>query len=234
MRKPFDGDYPITPGRYFGAPETAYDRLYGAHKGIDYMLPIGIPLFAAMAGTVTYAGWATDAGYTVTIKAGTTLVKYFHLSEVRVRLGQFVNESALIGKSGNSGNTAGPHLHFQVEVPEGNPVDPTKLFRQAEQINKVLGATTNMKDYNSKVPSEDVRKFYKGVLIRDPENNAVLQGRTYGELYEGGVKELRIVLTATQQQVEQLRRENGELRAAQNNAVVDQLKELNATLKAKG
>lgn len=126
MRKPFNGNYVVSRG--FGGLLIPNDAKYGTHKGTDWALPTGTPLVAAISGTVTYASWATDAGNTVTIKNGPNLYKCFHMSRIDVTYGQQIQEGQPIGLSGATGNVTGPHVHFQVEVPAGNAVDPMPLI----------------------------------------------------------------------------------------------------------
>lgn len=133
MRLPFDGQFPISRGyiKYdSNMPVSLRDPIYGpTHRGIDYALPLGIALKAAVSGSVTYAGWSADgSGNIVVIKSGTLLVKTFHMDKVSVALGQSVKEGDVIGTSGTSGSSTGPHLHFQVEEGLGNAVDPAKYL----------------------------------------------------------------------------------------------------------
>lgn len=132
MRKPFNGDYQMTRG--FGGNLIPNDAKYGKHKGVDWALPPGTPLYACVGGSITWASDAQDAGLTVTINSLGSLYKCFHMSEIYVRVGQNVTEGQLIGKSGSTGNVTGPHLHFQVEVPAGNPVDPLPLLNEEDEM----------------------------------------------------------------------------------------------------
>lgn len=120
--------------RGFGGTLIPNDARYGVHKGVDWALPPGTPLYACVSGTITWAGDAQDAGLTVTINHLGGLYKCFHMSEIAVRFGQRVSEGDYIGKSGSTGNVTGPHLHFQVEVPAGNPVNPLSLLNEEEEM----------------------------------------------------------------------------------------------------
>lgn len=94
------------------------------HQGIDFAAGGTPAIVAAAAGTVTFAGWAGDAGQMVQIDHGDGIVtKSMHLSRVDVRQGVAVHPGTQIGLQGNTGDSTGPHLHFQVEV-AGSPVDP--------------------------------------------------------------------------------------------------------------
>ncbi|MBM6853410.1 peptidoglycan DD-metalloendopeptidase family protein [Mediterraneibacter glycyrrhizinilyticus] len=96
----------------------------GGHKGNDYAAPVGTPTYAAAAGTVVIAGWSNSAGNWVVINHGNGLVtKYMHHSSLCVSTGQYVEKGQQIGYVGSTGQSTGPHLHFQVEL-NGVPVSP--------------------------------------------------------------------------------------------------------------
>lgn len=100
----------------------------GGHKGNDYAAPQGTPTYAAAAGTVKIAGWSDSAGNWVVIDHGNGLVtKYMHHSRVLVSAGQTVRKGQQIGEVGSTGQSTGPHLHFQVEV-DGVAVHPDKYL----------------------------------------------------------------------------------------------------------
>lgn len=94
------------------------------HKGIDLAAPQGTPTYAAAAGTVMIAGYSSSAGNWVVISHGNGLVtKYMHHSALAVSAGQSVEKGQQIGYVGNTGNSFGAHLHFQVEL-NGTAVNP--------------------------------------------------------------------------------------------------------------
>lgn len=97
----------------------------GGHTGVDLSAKVGEPVYAAGAGTVVYAGWS-DGGYgnVVVIAHGSTFSLYGHLSRTSVRCGQQVDVGAQIGAVGNTGNSSGPHLHFEVRDVDWNLQDP--------------------------------------------------------------------------------------------------------------
>jgi len=96
------------------------------HEGIDVTAPMGSPIEAPAAGTVTDAGWETGYGNTVTIDHGYGIVtKFAHASKLLVRTGQRVSRGQRIALVGNTGLATGPHLHYEVHV-NGRPVDPLK------------------------------------------------------------------------------------------------------------
>jgi septal ring factor EnvC (AmiA/AmiB activator) len=94
------------------------------HKGLDLAASEGTPTYAADSGTVIIAGWSSSAGNWVVIDHGNGIVtKYMHHSALAVSAGQTVVKGQQIGYVGNTGDSYGAHLHFQVEV-NGTAVDP--------------------------------------------------------------------------------------------------------------
>lgn len=110
--------------------------IYGGtklHAGIDIGVGIGTPLMAAASGVVSTAGWMSGYGNTIIIshvidgKTYSTL--YGHLDSISVSPGQAVSQGEIIGATGNTGGSTGPHLHFEVH-PGGwrNPDNPMKYL----------------------------------------------------------------------------------------------------------
>ena len=94
------------------------------HKGVDIGTPMGTPVLAAKSGTVTSAGWNGGYGECIVInhgKGNSTL--YGHLSGYNVKLGDVVKQGQVIGYSGSTGNSTGPHLHFGI-IENDSWVDP--------------------------------------------------------------------------------------------------------------
>lgn len=93
-----------------------YNRV---HKGIDIAAPTGTPIYATADGAVTHAGAGARApgvwgGNEIHVKSGGIERWFAHLSEIAVRAGQYVKQGDYLGKSGNTGISSGPHLHFGV------------------------------------------------------------------------------------------------------------------------
>ncbi|MEU1316040.1 M23 family metallopeptidase [Streptomyces tibetensis] len=107
------------------------------HSGQDFAVPSGTQVVAAHGGTVVKAGGngAGDGpayGNAIVIKHGNgTYSQYAHLSKVEVRVGQIVKTGQEIARSGNTGNSSGPHLHFEIRTTPnyGSAVDPVKFLR---------------------------------------------------------------------------------------------------------
>jgi len=98
------------------------------HEGVDIAVPVGTGIAAMKAGTVVHAGPLGDYGVAVILDHGRhTRSLYGHLSRVDVKVGDRVEGGQRIGLSGQSGNAAGPHLHFEI-LRRGRPEDPVPLL----------------------------------------------------------------------------------------------------------
>ena len=130
---PIPGDYVLTAS--FG---NDGDRWAHKHSGQDFAVPVGTPVHSVHGGTVVKAGpnGAGDGpayGNAVVVKhADGTYTQYAHLSQIDVSVGQQVSTGQTIARSGNTGNTSGPHLHFEVRTtPDyGSAVDPMSFLRE--------------------------------------------------------------------------------------------------------
>lgn len=98
------------------------------HKGIDFAAATGTPIYAAAAGTVISAGYAGNAGNLLVINHGNGLLTYYmHCSKIYVSAGQTVSKGQNVAAVGTTGNSTGPHLHFQVML-NGTPVNPANYL----------------------------------------------------------------------------------------------------------
>lgn len=103
------------------------------HPGFDIANVIGTPIFATGDGVVTFRGYVGTYGNMIEIDHGkgfTTL--YAHLSRYAIALGDRVERGDLIGYSGNTGRTTGPHLHYEVHV-NGVPVNPRPYLEKTAE-----------------------------------------------------------------------------------------------------
>lgn len=104
----------------------------GYHTGVDFAVPTGTSLKAVGAGTVVSAGWAGAYGNQVVIQLDDGhYAQYAHLSSLSVSAGQTVTGGQQVGLSGSTGNSTGPHLHFEIRTtPDyGSDVDPISYLR---------------------------------------------------------------------------------------------------------
>ncbi len=112
--------YPMPPGSY------QWTRGYSSyHTGVDLASSTGAPVAAANGGTVVFAGWNSYGyGYTVVLAHGSYMTLYGHLSAINVGCGQYVSAGQNIAAVGSSGNSSGPHLHFEIRYNNATQ-DPT-------------------------------------------------------------------------------------------------------------
>ena len=97
------------------------------HKGTDIRMAYGEEVRAAANGVVTFAGEQPGYGLVVKVDHGNGLeTRYAHLSSAAVKEGMSVEAGSPIARSGNSGRTTGPHLHFEVRQ-DGQPIDPDRV-----------------------------------------------------------------------------------------------------------
>jgi murein DD-endopeptidase MepM/ murein hydrolase activator NlpD len=98
------------------------------HRGVDLDVDYGDPVRAAAAGTVVAAGYDGGYGYKVDIDHGNGYhTWYCHLSKIDVREGQYVMKAEHIAEVGSSGESTGPHLHYQIML-DGTAIDPTPFL----------------------------------------------------------------------------------------------------------
>jgi murein DD-endopeptidase MepM/ murein hydrolase activator NlpD len=99
------------------------------HPGLDLVAAEGTKVYAARDGVVIFAGENDDFGNVVVLKhADGTHSIYGHLSKISVKRGRKIESRTLVGLSGTTGRSTGPHLHFQVAGPDGKSVDPAPLL----------------------------------------------------------------------------------------------------------
>lgn len=100
------------------------------HDGVDIAGDYGTPISATAAGTVTQAGWVGGYGYLVEVKHADGIVtRYGHNSAVLVYEGQHVDQGSMIALMGSTGNSTGPHCHYEVRI-HGEAVDPMYFLPQ--------------------------------------------------------------------------------------------------------
>jgi len=111
----------------FGATSA---RWATTHTGLDLAEPAGTPIHAAAAGTVVSAGWSGSYGNRVIVKhADGTSTTYNHMSRMATSSGNRVSADQTIGYVGSTGNSTGPHLHFEVMNSKGTYIDPLPWLR---------------------------------------------------------------------------------------------------------
>ena len=99
------------------------------HQGIDIGAPTGQTIVAAAGGTAFFVGWMGGYGNLVLIDHGNGIVTaYAHQSSFVIGQGAYVSRGQAIGRVGSTGNSTGPHLHFEVRL-NGGAVDPMPYLR---------------------------------------------------------------------------------------------------------
>jgi murein DD-endopeptidase MepM/ murein hydrolase activator NlpD len=108
----------------FGNREDPLTGRRAFHAGLDFAAAYGAPIRAAAAGTVSFAGFKPDYGWTVEIEHGNALAtRYAHASRLDVKRGMLVRAGEKLASVGSSGRSTGPHLHFEV-LRNGRAADP--------------------------------------------------------------------------------------------------------------
>ena len=108
----------------FGRREDPFTGKQTFHHGLDFSLPLGTPVRATGYGQVVLVQRQRGLGQVIKIDHGNGIVTvYAHLDEVLVKKGARVQRGDLIGKSGNSGRSTAPHLHYEIRI-GGRPVNP--------------------------------------------------------------------------------------------------------------
>jgi murein DD-endopeptidase MepM/ murein hydrolase activator NlpD len=120
----------------YGTKRVYNKKKKGQHLGIDYRAAIGDKVPSTNAGKVVFAGDLFYTGWTVIIDHGLDIFSvYGHLSKTLVNPGQMVERGEIIGLSGNTGRTSGPHLHWGVKV-QGQYIDGFVLIDESNKIFK--------------------------------------------------------------------------------------------------
>ncbi len=121
--KPMEGYYSL---QGFGMRLHPILHIYRMHEGIDISNMTGTPVYASADGTVDFAGHQTGFGIVLEINHGYSLKTiYGHLSKILVHEGQIIRRGQLIARSGNTGLSSAPHLHYEVRLNgvAQNPID---------------------------------------------------------------------------------------------------------------
>ncbi|WP_223592770.1 M23 family metallopeptidase [Neobacillus bataviensis] len=127
----------------FGAVDAVHKT---PHTGVDIAITEGTTLRALGEGVVDriYDGSANiGKGLSIKLDDGTQLI-YGHMNEVKARIGEHVHAGEIIGLSGNTGNSTGPHLHLGMKATDGSWLDPTHLADKVANVNWINGPITQI------------------------------------------------------------------------------------------
>jgi murein DD-endopeptidase MepM/ murein hydrolase activator NlpD len=120
-----------------GKVTTPYKKLgkmwsKGYHTGVDFAVPTGTDIIAVADGKIENASWGNSYGTQLVQKVEGGWVIYAHLSKALVKPGATVKKGQHIGESGNTGNSSGPHLHFEmrdnIRWSAGKDIDPAAIL----------------------------------------------------------------------------------------------------------
>ena len=102
----------------------------GFHPGLDFQEAIGTSVFSTAKGIVKSSGWDPEYGNNIIINHGDGYeTRYAHLSRLLVKTGEAVGQHQLIGLSGNTGRSTGPHLHYEI-IKDGHFINPETMLIQ--------------------------------------------------------------------------------------------------------
>ena len=163
FRQPFKGGYPITLDYGEKFPPLYTDE--SPHRGIDYGTPMRTPILASADGTIyTVESLTVGYGKYIIIRhAENYTTVYAHLSQILVKMNQSVHKGQIIGYSGTSGNSTGPHLHFELRK-NGYAIDP-KPFMQS-----VFDPTPNNSTPATEKPEFSALKKGTAIVVCDCVN----------------------------------------------------------------
>jgi murein DD-endopeptidase MepM/ murein hydrolase activator NlpD len=125
--------FPIKGGKIstiYGKKGRHWSR--GYHTGVDFAVPVGTDIIAVADGMIENANWGKSYGVQLVQKVDGGWVIYAHLSKALVKAGDKVKKGQHIAESGNTGNSTGPHLHFEmrnnIRWSAGKDIDPKDIL----------------------------------------------------------------------------------------------------------
>ena len=122
----------------FGARLDPFLGRPAMHTGIDFRAVSGYPVRSTAAGTVISAEYAGGYGYMVEIDHGNGITtRYAHLSRILVKAGQIVPKGTIVGRSGSTGRSTGPHVHYEIRI-DGKAIDPMSYIKAGAELSTLL------------------------------------------------------------------------------------------------
>jgi murein DD-endopeptidase MepM/ murein hydrolase activator NlpD len=168
MGSPIKGKTPSTKYKQVG---RHWSR--GYHTGVDYAVPVGTDVLAVADGVITPATWGKSYGVQLVQKLDGGYFIYAHLSSTLVKPGDKVKEGQVIAKSGNTGNSTGPHLHAELRSKShwssGTDLDPaeligTKKASVAKKVTAKVAAPVVKKKVNNTVSQKIIDELRAGTM----------------------------------------------------------------------
>ncbi len=140
------------------------------HYGVDLGAETGTPVLAALTGVAVWTAEKGGYGLTVQLEHDSKLrTLYAHLSRIAVQQGQSVSQGKIVGYVGSTGNSTGPHLHFEVRRQTGNGWEPVN---PAAEIGDIQIAQVNLRPVVEDIPPCD--KALWGKCVDSPAPRATL------------------------------------------------------------
>ncbi|MCB1496161.1 MAG: M23 family metallopeptidase [Bauldia sp.] len=122
----------------FGARMDPFVHRMAMHSGIDFKAPTGSPARATAAGRVTIAAYTKGYGNMIEIDHGGGIrTRYAHLSRLLVKKGAYVEKGAIVGRTGSTGRSTGPHLHYEIRV-NSKAIDPMAYIKAGAELTPLL------------------------------------------------------------------------------------------------
>jgi murein DD-endopeptidase MepM/ murein hydrolase activator NlpD len=123
---PVDGSWSASS---FGWRIDPFNGMLAMHEGVDFVVDVGTPVFAAAGGVVRFSGMHPQYGYMVEIDHGNDFTtRYAHCSRLLVKEGEVVQRGGKIAESGSTGRATGPHVHFEVRY-RGVAQNPARFLQ---------------------------------------------------------------------------------------------------------
>ncbi len=139
-KPPLEVVMPVRNYRISAVFKQAGPHTGGIHGGMDFAAPQGTPIHSVCAGRVVRAEFLGNAGNAVVVRVrGGKELLYGHMVRILTKVGQKVKPGDLLGKVGSTGNSTGPHLHLQVNRPDGRLQDPAAFLREEIPAIKQMG-----------------------------------------------------------------------------------------------
>lgn len=133
-RKPVIGNVEFSSG--FGVRSDPFLGRPAMHTGLDFRASTGDPVRVTANGKVVNAGWSGGYGRMVEVNHGNGLsTRYGHLSQINVKVGEYVKIGQVVGEVGSTGRSTGPHLHYETRI-DGEAVDPQKFLRAGVRLSQ--------------------------------------------------------------------------------------------------
>ena len=130
----FDSTFTGFLSSYFGARRNPFTNAPDFHEGIDITNELGTPVVAPADGKVSFVGLKGSYGNVIEIQhRGGIITLYGHLNEIRVKVGQDIKRWDVIATVGNTGNSTGPHLHYEIHIGD-SPVNPLPYILNLDSV----------------------------------------------------------------------------------------------------